>query len=261
MRRNYDELRVNHQLDTPLSVQLATKLGRAIRAGWWGVDEALPSERMLSGWLKLSRVTTRRAYDMLVQEGLIYRRRGSGSYVKQIYEQPLAQLLGFSEVFRARGMSPHSNWLSKKEDHPTTEEALALGLEADDWVVRLKRQRLVEHKPIAYEVSTLPIWAAQNPDLITQSLYDYLDQTPFSVVRGRQHILAMNATAEVAKYCCIRVGQAVLQVARTGYTADERIVEYSVTYCRSDYYDFTVELNRSIQEHELPSRLSLSHTR
>lgn len=244
MRRNYDELRVNHESGVPLSVQLAVNLGRAIRAGWWGVDEALPSERMLSGWLKLSRVTTRRAYDMLVQEGLVYRRRGAGSFVKQTYEQPLGRLLGFSEIFKSRGMHPQSYWLSKKIDKPTADEALALGIGLDEPVLRLKRQRVIKRMPISYEINVLPAWVVSDPDKITNSLYEYLDQTENGLFRARQHILAMNATEQVAKYCRIPVGQAILQVMRVGFNRKNQIIEYSITYCRSDYYDFTLELNR-----------------
>ena len=73
MRRNYDALRIDRDSDTPMCVQLAVNIGKAIRDGWWSEDEALPSERMLSGWLKVSRVTTRRAFDQLVAEGWVER--------------------------------------------------------------------------------------------------------------------------------------------------------------------------------------------
>lgn len=258
MRRDYDELRVDHTSEVPLSVQLALNLSRAIRAGWWQADEALPSERMLSNWLKLSRVTTRRAYDWLVQEGLIYRRRGAGSFVKQMYEYPLGHLQGFTELFRARGLNPRSKWLSKKLDHPTTEEALALNINMDDWVVRFRRQRLVERKAIAYEVTTLPAWAVGDVTRLTDSIYAFLDQSGHGVMRAHQHIMAMNATAQVAKYCGIPTGQAMLQVTRIGYTESGQVLEYTVTYCRNDYYDFTLDLHRKPQGHSLSSKLDVS---
>ena len=246
MRRNYDALRINHDSNTPLAVQLAVNLGMAIREGWWSADEALPSERMLSGWLKLSRVTTRSAYDLLVQEGLAYRRRGAGTFVKQSYEQPLGRLQGFTEAFKTRGLHPQSVWLSKKVDLPTADEALKLAIGLDVPVLRLKRQRVVENKPIAYEVNVLPASIAPEPEKITSSLYDYLDGIGHGLVRAQQHILAMNATELVAKHCKIPVGQAVLQVMRIGFDQHNQIIEYSTTYCRSDFYDFTVELNRNL---------------
>lgn len=246
MRQNYDDLRVDPNSDVPLFVQLAINLGLAIRSGWWQANQALPSERMLSGWLKLSRVTTRRSYDVLVQEGLVYRRRGSGAYVKQSYEQPLGRLRGFTEVFQERGLKPESVWLSREVGLPTADEAMKLSIGLDVSVVRLKRKRVVENQPIAYEVSTLPSYVVPEPDKIGCSLYAYLSDLGVQVIRARQHIQAMNATEEVAKHCRISVGQAVLQVVRIGFNQDNKIIEYSISYCRSDVYDFTIELNRHI---------------
>lgn len=244
MRHNYDDLRVDRYSDVPLFVQLAINLGLAIRNGWWQANQALPSERMLSGWLKLSRVTTRRSYDVLVQEGLVYRRRGSGAYVKQSYEQPLGRLLGFTELFQERGLSPKSVWLSREITLPTADEAMKLSIGLNVPIVRLKRKRVVENQIVAYEVSALPSSVVPEPDKIDKSLYAYLSDVNVQLIRAHQHIQAMNATEEVAKYCRIPIGQAVLQVIRIGFNQDNKIVEYSTTYCRSDVYDFTIELNR-----------------
>ena len=66
---------------SPLYLQLAQKLAQAIREGQYKADEALPSERVLSESLDLSRVTARKAIDRLVEQGLIIRKRGSGNYI------------------------------------------------------------------------------------------------------------------------------------------------------------------------------------
>ena len=50
---------------TPLYMQLANKLSSGITSGDWRANEALPSERMLSDMLDISRVTARKAIDML----------------------------------------------------------------------------------------------------------------------------------------------------------------------------------------------------
>ncbi|RZL30127.1 MAG: GntR family transcriptional regulator, partial [Rubrivivax sp.] len=65
---------------SPLYMQLAQALAKAIRDGVFHADEALPSERVLAEQLELSRVTARKAIDRLVEQGLIIRKRGSGNY-------------------------------------------------------------------------------------------------------------------------------------------------------------------------------------
>ena len=91
---------------SPLYVQLAQKLAQAIRDGRYLADEALPSERVLSESLDVSRVTARKAIDQLVDQGLIVRRRGSGNYIAPRIEQPLSNLSSFSEQLQQRGYRP-----------------------------------------------------------------------------------------------------------------------------------------------------------
>lgn len=64
----------------PLYLQLQAALQRALRDGRLPADQALPSERALAAGLNISRVTVRRALDGLVQQGLLVRHRGAGTY-------------------------------------------------------------------------------------------------------------------------------------------------------------------------------------
>ena len=58
---------------------------------------------MLAEQLNLSRVTTRKAIDRLVEQGLIHRKRSSGNFIAPKLEQPLSRLSSFSEELHQRG--------------------------------------------------------------------------------------------------------------------------------------------------------------
>ena len=88
---------------SPLYQQLARQLTEGILAGTYRVDQALPSERVLSESRNLSRVTARKAIDRLVEQGLIVRKHGSGNYIAPRLEQPLTRLTSFSEELHQRG--------------------------------------------------------------------------------------------------------------------------------------------------------------
>jgi len=113
---------------SPLYMQLAHKLAQAIRQGEYHADEALPSERVLSETLELSRVTARKAIDRLVEQGLIIRKRGSGNYIAPKLEQPLSRLTSFSEELHQRGFKPSSRWLTRGFTPAAPDEQLSLGL-------------------------------------------------------------------------------------------------------------------------------------
>ena len=60
---------------------LAADIRRGIQAGTWSVGAKLPTEAQLADETGLSLTTVRRAFDDLVQEGLVVRRQGAGSFV------------------------------------------------------------------------------------------------------------------------------------------------------------------------------------
>lgn len=60
---------------------LAADLKRAILAGTWAVGAKLPTEQQLTNETGLSLTTVRRAFDELVQQDLVVRRQGAGTFV------------------------------------------------------------------------------------------------------------------------------------------------------------------------------------
>ncbi len=64
----------------PLYRQLATAIARAVERGAVAHGSRLPAERALADALSVSRGTAVAAYDQLIADGLIERRRGSGTY-------------------------------------------------------------------------------------------------------------------------------------------------------------------------------------
>ena len=229
---------------TPLYLQLANKLANAIHSGVWQPDEALPSERVLSEQLSISRVTARKAIDMLCERGLLIRKQGSGTFITPKLEQPLSRLTNFSEELRQRGFVPGSQWLSRENGVAAPEEILSLGLSLNTAVSRLKRLRTADNVVMAIESSTVPAYYLPNPKLVTDSLYDYLDMNGAAPERALQHIRAVNASPEHARLARIKQGAAMLLITRVGYHANGAAIELTHSYCRSDYYDFVAELFR-----------------
>ena len=229
---------------SPLYMQLAQGLAQAIRDGQYLADEALPSERVLSESLNLSRVTARKAIDRLVEQGLIVRRRGSGNYIAPKLEQPLSRLTSFSEELHQRGFKPTSRWLTRAFTLAAPDEQLSLGLTTGERVARLERLRLADDVVMAYEVSVLPENVLPDPMAVDGSLYTYLAGRGRAPVRALQHIRAINAQQKLAELLEVPEGQAVLFITRVGYLDSGQAVELTHSYCRSDYYDFVAEMRR-----------------
>src|SRR6185312_10989359 len=221
---------------TPLYLQLANKLSDGIYSGAWQPDEALPSERMLSDVLSISRVTARKAIDLLCDRGMLVRRRGSGTYITPKLEQPLSRLTNFSEELKQRGFTPGSKWLARETGFAASDEAAALGLEEGAPVSRLKRLRMADDVVMAIESATIPAAYLPDPDMVGETLYGYFDAHDILPSRAIQHIRAINATAEQAEMAGIEEGEAMLHITRIGYLENGAAIELTHSYCRSNYY-------------------------
>jgi len=229
---------------SPLYLQLAQTLSKAIADGHYKADEALPSERVLADVLAVSRVTARNAIERLVEQGLIVRKRGSGNYIAPRLEQPLTRLSSFSEELHQRGFVPGSRWLARGFATAAPDEQLSLELHAGEQVARLERLRLADTTVMAYEVSVLPASVLPDPQAVSTSLYAHLALSGNSPVRALQHIRALNADERLARLIEVPTGTAVLFITRVGYVASGKAVELTHSYCRSDYYDFVAEMRR-----------------
>jgi len=238
------EFKPDLESGTPLYLQLANKLSEGIHSGVWQPEEALPSERVLSDQLAISRDTARKAIDILCERGLLTRKPGSGTYIPPKLVQPLSRLTNFSDELKQRGFNPGSHWISRETGIATSEEVLTLGLSPNAPVARLKRLRTADNIVMIIENSVLPAQFVPDPRAVGDSLYGHLDMRNARPVRALQHIRAVNATAEQSRLANIQQDSAMLHIVRIGYLENGTPVELTHSYCRSDYYDFVAELRR-----------------
>lgn len=235
-------LRPDPASPTPLYLQIANKLTMAIQAGYWLANQPLPSERALVEAFGISRVTARKALEVLEQEGRIQRRPGSGSYITPRLEQPLARFTHLSEMIKQRGFKPGSRWLSREIAFANAEEMQHLHLPHNSRVSRLLRARTADDVVIGIERTALPHELVPDPEAVGASLYDYLRTTGFGVARATQHIGAASVTGELASLVDLPPGAAVLHLTRIGYLDNGVAVELTHSWFRSDYFTLVAEL-------------------
>jgi GntR family transcriptional regulator len=229
----------------PLYQQLQRALRGAIENGIIGPDDALPPERDLAEMLKVSRITVRKAIDELVEDGLLIRKQGSGTFVSNRVEKNFAKLTSFSEDMRARGREPRSVWMNRAAGTVTPEESLTLRSSPGTPVFRFHRIRYADDAPMAIEYATVIANCLTSLDEVENSLYEALERTGNRPVRALQRLRAVLLTADQAKLLKAQEGEAGLLVARVGYLKDGRAVEYSQSFYRGEIYDFVAELSAS----------------
>ena len=228
----------------PLHKQLRAAIETAIVANHLKPGAVLPGERTLAEALSLSRVTVRKAIEALVDEGLVHRRQGAKTEVGSRVEKSLSTLTSFSEDMVSRGLKPGCIWISKQISRPSPAEMMALGISAENQVLRLRRIRTADGMPLALEYSAVPTRFLAAPELIGDSLYEALEKQGALPQRAVQRMRSRSATPGDAELLHCEAGEPLLVVERRCFLADGQIVEFTESRYRGDVYDFVLELKR-----------------
>ncbi len=227
---------------TPLYQQLRRSLRNAIEQNVLALDDVLPAERDIAVEFGVSRITVRKAIDGLVEEGLLDRRHGAGTFVASRIQKNIATLSSFSEDIASRGWQAHSEWLSRTESQVTPSESLALGLPPGMAVYRLDRIRHADDMPLAIERAIVPAWCLPSIDAVDTSLYAALELTNRRPTKALQRLQAIAFDEEQARLLGVSAGDPGLFIERRGFLDDGRLVEATKSYYRGDAYDFVAEL-------------------
>jgi GntR family transcriptional regulator len=214
--------------------------------------DPLPSDAALCLEFGVSRMTARSAVQRLVEEGLINREPGRGSYVAVPPSHRRANsLMSFSEEMRRQGRHPRSRLLRREQRPPTAAESRDLRLREGEPVVALLRLRLADEQPVAVESVVLHGDCAPvvlDADLEGGSLHEVLSAAGFVPARGRATIAAEAATEDDARLLGIQTGSPLLVERRVIVDLRGRPLETTASRYPADQYaldvDFEVEAAR-----------------
>ncbi|MGF0255782.1 GntR family transcriptional regulator [Rhodococcus erythropolis] len=230
----------------PLYFQLAQAIEGAILGGELAPGDRFENELALAKRLNLSRPTTRRAIQELVDKGLLVRKRGVGTQVVQSpVHRPVELTSLFDDLARA-GQAPTTKLLEFTVGVPAEDVAAELNLEPDAEVATIRRLRSTNGEPLAVMTNYIPVDIAPDPEeLETQGLYQTLRTRGVHIRVARQRIGARAATREEAGLLDEKVGAALLTMSRTAFDDSGSAVEYgSHCYRASRYYFDTTVVDR-----------------
>jgi GntR family transcriptional regulator len=210
------------------------------------VGQAIPSERQLTNDLGVSRLTVRAALDELVRDGYLERRHGSGTYVTEPkIAQPLS-LTSFSDDMRRRGMVPGSRTLELTTTLAGARLAHRLDVSPEARLVRVKRLRLADSKPMAMEVLHVPeslVPGLTRADFEDHSFYELLrERYGIVIASGTQTIEPTVTSEEESEVLGVPLHTPAFLFERTTVSESGRIVEFVRSIYRGDRYRLVADL-------------------
>lgn len=231
----------------PLYYQLKELIRNAIREKGLVPGDPIPSERELVEQYQISRPTVRQAINELVNEGLLVREKGRGTFVAKpkLDQWFLTNMLSFTKEMSLKGLS-HSTRVLDLRVVPIEPRLSEIFGEACREVVRLERLRFVEGTPAVVVTTYIPRDIApdiERENLEQRSLYELIEtKYGHEISYGRRVVEAVNASGEDAALLQVEKGAAIQLIKTTGYLSDNRPFEYSIARYRGDFNSFTVTL-------------------
>lgn len=205
----------------------------------------LPSERALSEEYGVSRMTLRRAIDVLQARGYIYSVPSKGLFVAEPRMVRTSDVTSLSEVLRHRGNNPKTKLHLADRIHATDEVAKALGLRKGDWVYRIEQSFFDADVAMATETAYIPAEIA--PGLLEQDLAASLSSILANnyekpILRVQYRVRAVIPEEKFRERLDLAVGAPTFEFFAVGITSKERSAFLVVSYKRGDKYDLSYQL-------------------
>lgn len=240
----------------PLHYKITNDLREIIGSGKWKAGDLFPTDKDLMEKYGVSSTTVRRAVAQLVHEGLLERKPGKGTFIKERVEEPLGRLTGFFEEMRLHGYTPSAEVLDLRPVDITPGElkkAPQLSLFGIQKMFLIERLQKINDKPVVYLRSYWPYEYGKKLagyDLNKEAIYEIAARDMGVVLtRARQTIAAGAAGKKEARLLEIKAGSPVLVMERLAY-AGEAPLELSINLYRADRYKYSITLHHNSQKVE-----------
>jgi GntR family transcriptional regulator len=225
-------------------------LRERILSGELELGARLPGELSIASEYGISRVTVRRALDNLAAEGLIDRRPGSGTFVREGNSvQPIvADLSNVLSHLVEMGRRTGVRLLSFAYVNPPESVAASLGLTPGERTQRSIRVRLIDGAPFSYLVTHVPERIGvtySEADLASMPLLALLERSGIVVEEASQSIGATLAGPDVAEALGLEIGSPLLSLTRVVWDPSGQGVEHLHALYRPDRYSFHMDLVRT----------------
>lgn len=227
---------------------MAAILRNRIRSGDLPAETQLPTELELTESYKVSRTVVRQAMQALEHEGLITRRAGKGTFVREASPVQADWRIDSLEDLKSYGRGTQLKILGIAEVPAPPEAAAALHIPAGAPAIQILGVRSSSAGPFAYQRNFLLLDVGRSvvkANLAEVAMIDAMERhAGLHISRATQWLGAVAASGEACALLEIRRGAPLLQIKRLYISEERGPVEFGITQFRPDRYSHISEIQR-----------------
>jgi len=238
---------IDHKSPIPLHIQTETLLREIIAEPEYQNGKLFPNEVELAKMLAISRTTLRQAINKLVFEGLLIRKKRTGTRVAQTTVSSKSNnWLSFSQEMKLRGITIKNFELHVTWEYPDDFLANFFEIKTDRKILKMERVRGKPEDPFVYFISYFhPRIGLTGDEDFKKPLYEMLENDHSTIATlSKEEISAHAAHQPVADKLRIPEGSPVLVRKRFVFDQGDRPMEYNLGYYKADSFVYTVESRR-----------------
>jgi len=229
-------------------VRVYTALREWIDNGKYSPGEKIASEEEIGQMFGVSRITTRKAIDLLVEDDLVYRLHGKGTYVAENVQQRAGMANIGKRMRDARRVATRSkiDRIDIAEVDADAKSCVDLKLSSGARVLRTSYVRVYSGTPVCYAVSYIP--ANLGLEITAGALRSgtpltLLESSGIKPVSANQLISATLADASITGMLGVNMGSPVLRIKQVVVDRNQVPIERFIIYYRADRYEHPMVLH------------------
>ena len=236
----------------PLYKQLKELILDDIKKGKLKPNQKIPTEQELSEKYQISRITVRKALAQLVDEEVLARKQGKGTYVQEPkIISDLNNGNSFTNLCRRNGKVPGGRTLQLMLSEPSDRDIRELQLEPGEQVIHIQRLRTADNEPVMLENIYFPghLKNILTEDLDDKSLYEVLREK-YGLRDGdfKMEIGMSECTGQEASLLEVRSGTPLMLVRELIYDQYNRPLHRTKSLLRGDKMKYITSRLNTIKD-------------
>lgn len=210
----------------------------------------LPSEVNLCKEFDCSRMTVKKALDLLVDEGIIYRQKGKGSFAlpegkKEERNVQEKRVLGLSRTFPSDQVTTEVITF----EYIFADELLAgkLDVRVNDPIYNILRFRRINGIPHVLEHTYMSplVVPGLTQEILQNSIYEYIENSLHLEIAGSfKNVRANMSSKQDQKYLELTETEPILEIEQIAYLDNGTPFEYSFSHFRYDGFVFSAHTQK-----------------
>lgn len=224
---------------------IAADIRSKISHGIYKKNQKLPKQIELATEYKTSRVTIQKAMNLLQVDGLVYGKKGTGTFIKETYSTFDYNAKISRGLTKRLGKTGNlvSKIISFAVLFPDEQEQNKLKLDKNDPIYDIVRLRLLDDIPVALEYTIMPVHLIPGvtEEVLKSSVYEYISASlHLSIGTSIRRIKADRSDIYDQQYLACSANDPILEVEQTVYLETGIPFEFSQSRHRYDMGDFIV---------------------